>query len=243
MDKDIQYQKGEYSYYKPSVYRTEQDYEQISFRYKRNWAQGMQILFIIQIIACITVIIFVLLLKSIGGNVYDGFKNWYISEINRSLIAEDANNEYNLALNNINNLIKIKINGKNKALASTMNSTLHKPLETAVITTHFSEQHKGVDLAANKGTAISSCFDGIIAEAANSPSFGNYIKIEHENGMKSLYAHCDTLCVTVGDTVKKGQQIATVGSSGNSTGDHLHMEISINDEYFDPLALIDGKYS
>ncbi len=244
MDKSIEYQKGDSSNYQFHCEQNLNECHKSNFKYnKRNWTEGIQILFIIQIIACITILVSIITLKLIGGSLYENFKNWYSAEINKSLIAEDANNEYRLAMNNISNIVKIKINGKNKALASTLKGSLCKPLETAIVTTNFSEQHKGIDLATNKGTAILSCLDGTVIESANSPSLGNYLKIEHKNGVKSLYAHCDTLCVNVGDIVKKEQQIATVGSTGNSTGDHLHLEISINDECFDPLTLIDGEYS
>ncbi len=210
---------------------------------RKNFLEGIQVLFIMQLIACSVVLILVMVFKGIGSTSYESFKKWYVEEINRSIMAGDSNQEYKTAMKNISNIVKVKINGSTKVQASAMNATLHKPVENATITTEFSEKHKAIDLAAPKGAEIKSVLDGKVIEADTSDSYGKYIKIEHDKGVKTLYAHCDTLNVRAGDSVSEGQKIATVGSTGNSTGDHLHFELSVNDEYFDPIPMLNGEYS
>lgn len=69
---------------------------------------------------------------------------------------------------------------------------------------------------------------GTVTKAAYSGSFGNLIIINHGNGMETYYSHCNTINVSVGQTVTKGDVIGTIGSSGNATGNHLHFEVRVN---------------
>ncbi len=94
--------------------------------------------------------------------------------------------------------------------------------------------HAGVDIGANKGTPIYSSYDGVVITAAYDSWNGNYIKIKHENNIMTVYCHCDKLKVKKGDKVKAGQVIATIGSTGSSTGPHLHYELRINNVSYDP---------
>ena len=91
------------------------------------------------------------------------------------------------------------------------------------------KNHNGIDFAADYGQLIYSCADGTVMEADGSGEFnggwGNYVMIEHENGLVTVYAHCSNVYVTAGDKVKAGDKIASVGSTGMSTGPHLHLEV------------------
>ena len=82
--------------------------------------------------------------------------------------------------------------------------------------------HNGIDLAAPSGTPIYSAYDGDVVAADYSSSMGNYIMINHGNGLYTIYMHCSALYVSKGASVYKGQNIAAVGSTGRSTGPHLH---------------------
>ena len=102
----------------------------------------------------------------------------------------------------------------------------------------MSADHKGIDIAANSGTNISSAIDGVVSVAEENSEYGKFIKITNGEVM-TVYAHCKSLKVKVGDKVKSGQTIATVGSTGNSTGPHLHFEIRLSNRYINPRYVID----
>ena len=95
--------------------------------------------------------------------------------------------------------------------------------------------HSGVDLAVPEGTPVRASDNGKVILAENSgDGYGNYIILDHGNGFKTLYGHNSALCVSVGDIVSQGDLIAYSGSTGNSTGPHLHFEIHLDDEKIDP---------
>jgi len=94
--------------------------------------------------------------------------------------------------------------------------------------------HNGVDFAAPKGTAIYAAYDGVVAAAAYSGSMGNYVMIDHGDGLYTVYMHASALYVEKGDIVVKGETIAAVGSTGRSTGNHLHFSVRLNGAYTSP---------
>lgn len=94
--------------------------------------------------------------------------------------------------------------------------------------------HTGLDISATQGTDIKVVADGTVTAASYNGSYGNLIKIDHGNGVETWYAHTSKMYVQVGDTVKAGDVIAAVGSTGNSTGPHLHLEIRVNGEDINP---------
>ena len=97
------------------------------------------------------------------------------------------------------------------------------------------DYHLGIDLPAPYGTEIYASNDGTVLKARYSSSYGYYILISHGGELSTLYAHCSKLLVKAGDTAKRGQVIAKVGSTGNSTGYHLHFEVRVDGEVTDPL--------
>lgn len=98
--------------------------------------------------------------------------------------------------------------------------------------------HNGVDLAAPSGTPIYAAYDGDVVAATYSGSMGNYIMIDHGSGLYTIYMHCSALYVSKGQTVTKGQNIAAVGSTGRSTGPHLHFSVRLNGSYVSPWNYI-----
>lgn len=94
--------------------------------------------------------------------------------------------------------------------------------------------HNGLDMAAPAGSAILAAYDGDVVAAAYSGSMGNYIMIDHGSGLYTIYMHCSALYVSKGQTVTKGQNIAAVGSTGRSTGNHLHFGVRLNGSYVSP---------
>lgn len=94
--------------------------------------------------------------------------------------------------------------------------------------------HTGTDIACSKGTDIQVVASGTVTFAQKDGSYGNLIKVDHGNGVETWYAHCDKLYAKVGQTVEAGDVIAAVGSTGNSTGPHLHLEIRVNGQTINP---------
>lgn len=94
--------------------------------------------------------------------------------------------------------------------------------------------HNGVDFAANSGTPIMAAYDGTVVGAAYNSSMGNYVMIDHGDGLYTIYMHASQLYVSSGQTVSKGETIAAVGSTGRSTGPHLHFSVRLNGEYVNP---------
>ena len=94
--------------------------------------------------------------------------------------------------------------------------------------------HNGLDMAAPGGSAILAAYDGDVVAAAYSSSMGNYIMIDHGSGLYTIYMHCSALYVSKGQSVTRGQNIAAVGSTGRSTGNHLHFGVRLNGNYVNP---------
>lgn len=97
-----------------------------------------------------------------------------------------------------------------------------------------SSNHTGLDIACKSGTPIKVVSNGTIVFAENKGSYGNLVKVSHGNGIETWYAHCSKIYAKVGEKVKAGDIIAAVGSTGNSTGPHLHLEIRINGNPVNP---------
>ena len=97
-----------------------------------------------------------------------------------------------------------------------------------------SSNHTGLDIAASTGTPIKAVAGGTIINASYQGSYGNLVKIDHGNGLETWYAHTSKMYVSVGQKVEAGEVIAAVGSTGNSTGAHLHLEIRIDGQHVNP---------
>ena len=98
--------------------------------------------------------------------------------------------------------------------------------------------HSGIDLAADYGAAILAAADGTVVAASYESSMGNYIMIDHGGGVYTVYMHCSALYVSTGQSVSAGETIAAVGSTGISTGPHLHFSVRVNGSYVDPMTYL-----
>ena len=98
--------------------------------------------------------------------------------------------------------------------------------------------HKGIDIGARTGTPIYAAADGTIESASWDRGYGNLVKISHGSGIETLYGHTSKMVVKAGQKVKKGQLIAYVGSTGHSTGPHLHFEVRLNGNSVNPLKYL-----
>ena len=98
----------------------------------------------------------------------------------------------------------------------------------------YNKFHNGVDFAAPKGTPILAAYTGKVVAAAYNSTMGNYVMIDHGSGLYTIYMHASKLYVSTGKTVKKGETIAAVGTTGRSTGNHLHFGVRLNGDYVSP---------
>lgn len=101
--------------------------------------------------------------------------------------------------------------------------------------------HKGIDFAGPAGTQVISVAAGVVTCAGDRSGFGRTVEINHGNGYMTRYGHNARLLVKVGDTVKKGQPIALTGSTGRSTGPHLHFEVLQNGAAINPMTFVNGQ--
>ena len=133
-----------------------------------------------------------------------------------------------------------------------LNYKIFSPVINGVVSSEFGERvhpingtlgvHKGIDIALDEGEPIYAIFDGEVVVADYDQWNGNYIKIKHDNNIMSVYCHCSKLFVKKGDIIRGGEVIANVGSTGQSTGPHIHFEFRIDDISYNPyIALKDAK--
>ena len=125
------------------------------------------------------------------------------------------------------------------------------PLEGATMTSAYGmrnhpilqrrRNHNGVDLAAPRGTPVYATADGLVGMAQYYSSYGNYVQIEHGGEMQTRYAHLSSYVVADGERVRKGQLIGYVGSTGRSTGPHLHYEVRVAGEAVDPRPYMQSQ--
>ena len=118
--------------------------------------------------------------------------------------------------------------------------SLSKPV-SGIISSRFgarssirSSAHTGLDIATSTGTPVAAAASGTVTFAGWKGSYGNLMVITHSNGIQTYYGHCSKLYFSAGATVSQGQTIAAVGSTGNSTGPHLHFEIRVNGVAYNP---------
>ncbi|MDR3354893.1 MAG: peptidoglycan DD-metalloendopeptidase family protein, partial [Synergistaceae bacterium] len=129
-------------------------------------------------------------------------------------------------------------------------SGLQWPVEGAIYSTFNSprgkkRRHGAIDIVTKRGTPISAALDGVVSVAANGgrafSGYGKVVIIKHDNGMHTLYSHCDTILVKMGQMVKRGEFIGTVGRTGRATTDHLHFEVRLAGAKKDPLKFLPDR--
>lgn len=123
-----------------------------------------------------------------------------------------------------------------------------RPVQDGFISSYFGRRtdpftgylavHKGLDFAGPAGSAVSSVAAGLVTFAGDRSGFGQMVEINHGNGLATRYCHNEKLLVKQGDMVSKGQEVALMGSTGHSTGPHLHFEVLKNGTQVDPMRFI-----
>lgn len=135
---------------------------------------------------------------------------------------------------------KTLASAKQKQAAHSAGFIFPLPAGSWRVTSYYGDgrNHKGVDIIAKGGTSIFAVAGGKVVHSGWKGNYGNCVIIEHENGMRTLYAHARQLCCSVGDTVSQGEVIALVGTTGQSTGNHLHFEVIVGGRNVDPAPYI-----
>ena len=129
-----------------------------------------------------------------------------------------------------------------------VNTAPARPLASGTVTSYFGYRenptqggesfHQGLDIAADAGSPIAALFFGVVTETGESASYGHYIKISHGGGLEVLYAHCSQILAAKDAVLRAGETVARVGSTGDSTGNHLHIEVRLNGVAYDPADVV-----
>ena len=140
---------------------------------------------------------------------------------------------------------------ENLILARELKQEIHpegRPVANGFISSYFGERsdpfdgreafHKGVDFAATQGSNVTAVAAGVVTWAGERSGYGKLIEINHGDGFVTRYAHNERTLVTVGQTVKRGESVALMGSTGRSTGPHVHFEVLRNGRQVDPLSFV-----
>jgi murein DD-endopeptidase MepM/ murein hydrolase activator NlpD len=140
---------------------------------------------------------------------------------------------------------------ENVILARDLKSQIHpegRPVTTGFISSYFGERedpfsgrvgyHKGVDIAGSSGEDVVAVAAGVVTWSGERSGYGNLVEINHGDGYVTRYAHNERTLVTVGETVKRGDPIALMGSTGHSTGPHVHFEVLHNGRQVNPLSFL-----
>ncbi len=208
---------------------------------KQKVQNGNIKLFAIQILICIALIAGSAVLQRIDHNTFDIVYKTFKEKISDQIVI----------LGKIGPAVQKNNSNTTHGITApdvVLTVPLTNPVETGSITSNFgvredpisheNKNHFGLDIGANMGEKIHAALSGIVDETGENDTLGKYIRLDHKNGIKTLYAHCNEITVQKGATIQKNQVIASIGNTGKSTGPHLHFEFSINDIKYDPLPLI-----
>ena len=178
-------------------------------------------------------------------------ENLVASDVTNEIAGEGANVVGGIGGAETNEVVEDEANEEKKSQAELdieyikENFEFALPLKGAITSRYgtreatevVSANHQGIDLGADEGTAIYAAMDGTVEVASEEGEYGKHLDITN-NDVLTRYAHCSKLLVKEGEKVKKGQKIAEVGSTGNSTGPHLHFEIRRDNRTINPESIL-----
>lgn len=169
-----------------------------------------------------------------------------VNLVHKEIVYDGLNkgNENIVGIENIEPVVNtvVKVGTKNPYYDGI--AFLSNPSKGGYLSSYFGEVrsksvHKGIDIAKNLGDSVNAALEGTVINAGyNNGGYGNLIIIQHRNNMKTYYAHLSDIYVNVGDIVKQDDIIGAIGSTGNSTGPHLHFELRVDNQPVDPIKYI-----
>lgn len=205
---------------------------------------------LIQMAACLAVLLACAVLRLLGGPLYEQARAWYWENLNRSILAgegappEEPASSAGEDAEEVSSSALLLTHAAGSSCPAALSVALTPPVAGAELISGFGERdgafHEGLDLAAPEGTPVCAALPGTVAEAGWSDSYGYTVLLDHGNGIQTRYAHCSALEVSAGQEAARGQEIARVGSTGDSSGPHLHFELSLGGAACDPLPLLGG---
>lgn len=200
--------------------------------------QGVQLL-LVQSCVCVFAVLAMCLLRVISEDTFRDLACQFQSVmINEHTVYADA----------YTTPVPMEIKQSNDSLQKS--EEVFAPLQGGVITSRFGERtdpfdeskaefHRGVDIAAQANTPLHAMLSGRVLYVRDEPNgYGNYLAIAFDNGSRYVFAHCSSIAVQEGQSVKRGDVVAYVGSSGRSTGHHLHLEWIVEETAVDPLTVL-----
>lgn len=162
---------------------------------------------------------------------FDAQKNLLVDEYYDTFIIVSNSDKVNEFINNYKN-----------SFVNDYFYSFRRPTSRGIVTSRYGSRwgrmHTGVDIADELNTKITASQDGVVISTGYAGAYGNLIQIEHKYGYTTYYAHCNKILVEEGDIVKQGQLIANMGSTGRSTGVHVHFEIRLNGKILNPYDCI-----
>lgn len=212
----------------------------------------------IQVGACLMILVAALGIRLFGGPIYETVKRWYVGSINESIMVNVAKDDLlEIFQKNTSSASDTDIAqtgakpqantlavtyGKNQEGPVTLSVLLKYPVANGTISSAFGERdgkfHQGLDIAADTDTPIMASLTGTVKEVGENDSYGKYVLIDHGSGIETRYAHCNSISVKQGDRVNMGNEIAKVGSTGDSSGSHVHLELLIDGTPYNPQTVL-----
>lgn len=221
---------------------------------------GKLYILVLQVVMCALILSVVLVFRTFFNDLFIKTRTFYKDNFEdqtttKQVLETSSNNKKEITTSTINlgegGPYSSSIADFNEIRSNIVAPKFLVPLKNYVVTSSFGQRqdpfngeeasHNGLDLAAKSGEEIVASLAGVVEKASKDDSYGNYVIIKHSKSIKTLYAHCSKLLVKNGEKVVAGQTIATVGSTGRSTGPHLHFEVILNNKKVNPQNYITLK--
>ncbi len=214
-----------------------------------------------QTVMCAILIVLILVIKFLNNEGSKTLKKWYKenflqnTRVSTVTDKEDEQSDIGFSYDSGSDAINTSLDLNKTQNSIKTNQSLNSlvwPVNSQKITSDFGSRqdpftsnvayHKGLDIAVNMGTPVLAAASGrVINVGYEKNGYGNFVAIEHSSGFVTLYAHCSKINVKVGEEVKAGQTVALSGSSGRSTGPHLHFEVRLHGTLLNPLWVLPTK--
>lgn len=210
----------------------------------------------VQSIACCVAVLLALLLRVAGGKAYRSLRQSFRNALVRNewvsalALAWDGDPSERVEQVEIADVKEESFTADKPAQLAGSSAAVEAmaPLESGTLTSGYGERihpiygtqefHNGVDIAAPTGTALRAAYDGEVTEVGENAQLGKYIRMNHGGGIEILYGHCVEIVATQGAQVRAGERVALVGSTGVSTGSHVHISVIVDGDICDPTGLL-----